>query len=184
MAEAGLTGRVTLVQGSIEAIPLESATFGFVWCRDMLNHVPDLRKGISECARVLEHDGRMLVYHTFATELLEPQEARRLYEPLAVVPENMSQEHVESIFGETGFAILRHDAIGSEWRESWEEGDERVTSKQLLRIARMRRARDRLVAEVGRIPYHVELANCHWGVYQMLGKLCPTMHVLRKPSPA
>jgi hypothetical protein len=23
-----------------------------------------------------------------------------------------------------------------------------------------------------------QLANCHWGVYQMLGKLCPAMYVL------
>ena len=44
----------------------------------------------------------------------------------------------------------------------------------------MRRDRERLLAEIGRIPYEVELADCCRGVYQMLGKLCPTVYRLRK----
>lgn len=182
VAEAGLAERVTVMQGTIEAIPLAAATCDFLWCRDMLNHVSHLRQGIMECARVLRPHGGMLVYHTVATDLLEPQEARRLYEAQAIVPANMSPVNVENAFRDAGLQILSRDAIGSEWREYWEEGEEKTTSNQLLRLARMRRARDWFVTELGRIPYDAELANCHWGVYQMLGKLCPTMYTLRKTA--
>lgn len=184
VARARLRRRIALVRGAIEAVPLMSGTVDFVWCRDMLNHVLDLRRGIRECARVLKRHGRMLVYNTFATDLLEPQEARRLYQPLAVVPENMSPERFERIVGNTGFRIERRDVIDSEWREYWEESGDHVTSKQLLRVARMRRAGDRLAREIGKVPYSVEMANCVWGVYQMLGKLRPAMYVLRKVGAA
>lgn len=180
VTKAKLRRRIALVRGAIETIPLISGTVDFVWCRDMLNHVLDLRGGIGECARVLKPRGRMLVYNTFATELLEPQEARRLYRPLAVVQENMSSEYFEKVIENRGFRIEKRDIIGSEWREYWEESGDHVTSKQLLRVARIRRAGDRLAEEIGKVPYSVEMANCLWGVYQMLGKLRPTMYVLRK----
>ena len=38
------------------------------------------------------------------------------------------------------------------------------------------------IAEHGRDTYECELANCHWGVYQMLEKLCPMMYVLARAS--
>jgi SAM-dependent methyltransferase len=179
IAERGLAGQVRAVEGRIEAIPADAGAFDFIWCRDMLNHVPDLRAGLAECARVLKPAGYMLVYQTFATELLEPQEAARLYPPLAIVPANMATARFETICADVGLSIVERDVIGSEWREHWEEDGTRTTSRQLLWIARMRRDHERLIAELGRDSYECELANCHWGVYQMLGKLCPMMYVLK-----
>ncbi|MEZ4664666.1 MAG: methyltransferase domain-containing protein [Caldilineaceae bacterium] len=49
--EKGLTNRVAIHQGAIEAIPLEAASVDHIWCRDMLNHLPDLRRGLAECRR-------------------------------------------------------------------------------------------------------------------------------------
>jgi hypothetical protein len=72
------------------------------------------------------------------------------------------------------------DVIGSEWREHWEESGAGTTARQLLRIARLRRGREPLVAQFGEALYEAELADCHWGVYQMLGKLCPMCWVLRR----
>jgi ubiquinone/menaquinone biosynthesis C-methylase UbiE len=169
---------VRAVPGRIELIPAETAAFDFVWCRDMLNHVPNLRAGLAECARVLKSGGRMLVYQTFATELLEPIEASRLYTSLAVVAENMSAARFERVAQEVGLAVAERDAIASEWREWWEENGERTTSKQLLYIARLHRNRQKIAGELGRVVYEVELANCLWGVYQMLGKLCPMSYTL------
>ena len=178
IARYGLAERVSAIDGRIEALPAGNREVDYIWCRDVLTHVPDLRAGLAECVRVLQPAGAMLVYMTVATELLEPREAEWLYPPLGVVPANMDSANVEAAFGDVGLQIVRRDAIGSEWREHWEEDGTRTTSKQLLQIARMRRDRERLLAEIGAANYDSELANCHWGVYQMLGKLRPMLYVL------
>ena len=73
------------------------------------------------------------------------------------------------------------DAIGTEWREYAEERT-RPVSRDLLRLARLRRQRDRIVADAGEEIYrHIE-STLHWAVYQFLGKLLPTIYVLRKPA--
>lgn len=60
IAAQNLGERVEVTKGKIEAIPARSVDFDYIWCRDMLNHVPDLRKGLLECARVLRPRGKML----------------------------------------------------------------------------------------------------------------------------
>jgi ubiquinone/menaquinone biosynthesis C-methylase UbiE len=182
IAEAGLEGRVEVIEGRAEALPCASASADLIFCRDVLTHVADLGGAFRECARVLAPGGAMLVFQTFATELLEPAEAERLYAPLCVVPANMSPHHVEAAALAAGFTIEERDIVTSEWREHGEEVGARRTSAQLLRIARMRRGRDAIVAAIGPVAYAIELADCHWGVYQMLGKLCPRVYVLRAPS--
>ena len=181
ISERGLTGRVRSQYGVIAALPVAAESIDYLWCRDVLNHVPDLAAGLRECARVLKAGGQMLVYQTFATELLEPNEADWLYASLAIVAANMSPRFVEQTVTEAGLTIAERDIIGSEWREWWEEHGEHTTARQLLSIARLRRDRERLRQELGRVNYEVELANCHWGVYQMLGKLQPRCYILRKP---
>jgi SAM-dependent methyltransferase len=182
VAEGGLDGAVEVTEGGIEAIPCADASFDFVWCRDMLNHVERLDVGLRECARVLAPGGAMLVFQTFATELLEPREAERLFAPLATVPENMSPDRLEATAARAGLRVAERDVVGSEWREHAEESGAGFASRQLLRIARLRRDRERLIREIGPIAYESELADCHWGVYQMLGKLCPRVYVLRRDA--
>lgn len=180
IAAAGLSRRMRVQVGWIEKIPTEDASVDYIWSRDMLGHVLELSAGLAECYRVLRPGGQMLVYQTFGTELLEPEEAAFLYSTLAVVPDNQSTDFFERTARAVGFAIAEKDAVTSEWREFWEEDGSRNTSKQLLRIARMRRNQDELIPQIGETDYTIELADCLWGVYQMLGKLCPTVYVLEK----
>src|SRR5205823_2814104 len=178
--QAGLSDRVRVEQASIEAIPLPDGSCRLVWCRDMLNLVPHLRQGLRECARVLQPAGTMLVYVTLATNLLEPREARRLYKAFAIVSQNMSRAYLEEAIQHAGLRIRGRDMVDSEWREYWEEHDNPTTTRALLRLARLRRREEQLVAEFGRMVYEMAVADCHWGVYQMLGKLCPTVYLLDK----
>lgn len=181
ISERQLTDRLKVMKGRIEAIPTPPQKFDYIWCRDVLNHVADLRLAMREAYRVLRPGGWMLIYQTFATALLEPPEAARLYLPLAIVPANMSTAYFEEVTRHAGFQLMEKDIIGSEWREAWEEDGTHTTATQLLHLARLRRKRDAYIAALGRTLYEVELANCYWGVYQMLGKLCPTCYLLRKP---
>jgi ubiquinone/menaquinone biosynthesis C-methylase UbiE len=179
VADAGVGERVTVLEAAIESLPLADGSVTHVWCRDVLNHVR-LPEALSECFRVLSPGSRMLVYQTFATELLEPREAERLYAAVAIVPENMSRSHFETTARDAGFAIASVDEIDSEWREHWLETGNSKTVDQLLRAARLRRREPEVVERYGRARYEAALGGSIWGVYQLLGKLCPTVYVLAR----
>ncbi|MFN8441579.1 MAG: class I SAM-dependent methyltransferase [Caldilineaceae bacterium] len=181
IAKFELGDRVSVQQGVVEQLPIEDTSIDFIWCRDVLVHIADLQVAFHECARVLNAGGKMLVYQTFATEMLSTDEAAWLYPRLLVMPQNMSFDAIGQVVEQQGLLISEKDVIGSEWREWWEENGVNTTSKQLLQIARMRRDRANLISKMGEANYEIELANCYWGVYQMLGKLEPTCYVITKP---
>lgn len=173
-----LTDVVEVLQGDIHEMSYPDNRFDFIWCRDVLGHMRDLQQAFKSCARVLKPNGKMLIFEVFATDLLTEKEAKHLWLPLASNPENASHTYFEHAFTAAGFAVIEADVISSEWREYGEETDDKRTSQQLLRIARLRRHRERFVTEFGAKDYAAELANAHYGVYQMLGKLSPVIYSL------
>ena len=178
--EHGLRHRIMTDLGQPEALPVGDGDIDFIWSRDVLNRC-DLPRAMAECHRALRPGGGMLVYQSFATELLEPLEARRLYDVLGLVGEYMSVESFEREARRAKFRIGEVEKIGSEWRELWLEGGDRDLIDDLLRVARMRRTQDQLIARYGKGRYEAVIASSLWGVYQMLGKLCPTVYRLEKP---
>lgn len=177
-----MTYLVSAQQGRIEDLPFEDESINHIWCRDVLNHV-QLEQGLQECARVLKPGGWMLVYQTFAGDDLEPDEAERIYNALAIVPENMTPAAFEAIARDVGLRAELKDVIGSEWRERWIEDGDYGIAQDMLEIARMRRGERELVEQFGRDRYEAELAVRLWGVYQLIGKLLPTAYLVRKPPP-
>jgi ubiquinone/menaquinone biosynthesis C-methylase UbiE len=179
IAEAGLSERVTSCTAAIEALPFGGESVDAIWCHDVLNHV-DLPRGLAECTRVLKPGGPMFVFVTLATDRCEPKEAARLWASMAIVPENMQRDTLEHAFRAAGFEIAARERIDSERRE-WriEKGESDMTSI-LLRLARMRRREEELVRRYGRLLYEATYGSELWGVYQLLGKLCPMEYLLRK----
>lgn len=178
VAAAELGARVEIVHGRMEALPHPDGHFDFVWCRDVVEQLDPLVPALQGVARVLRRDGRMLVYTVFVTDLLAPQEFELLERHLGNVSSNLVERNVEEAFDNAGLAIERKDAIGTEYKEHTEERTQ-SGSRTLLRIARLRRLRGSLIATHGEDIYdHVE-ANLHWEVFQFLGKLRPTVYVLR-----
>ena len=176
---AGVSDRADVFVGVMQDLPFPDEHFDFVWCRDVVEQVDDLDAALREVCRVLSSAGRMLVYTTFATERLAPQEAEMMNRHLGNVPANLVEANVERAFGSAGFAIERKDVIGTEWREHVEERTGTV-SRSLLRLSRLRRQQDELVQRFGRDIYdHVE-ANLHWETFQLLGKLDPTVYTLSR----
>lgn len=169
---------VAVFQGDLHHLPFEDDMFDLVWCRDVLSHMADLHQVFKSCARVLKPGGKMLIYQMFETNLFTDEDANMLWPPTSTVRRNMFQDYFENAFHSAGFSIIEADVLGSEWREYGEETASKTTSKQLLRIARLKRHREHYIAKFGEKDYACELANCHWGVYQMLGKLSPTIYTL------
>ncbi len=179
VARAGLEDRIEIVRGVMQELPYPDDHFDVIWCRDVVEVVEPLELALREAARVLKPGGHMLVYTNFVTDRLEAKEAAMMSRSLVNVPANLIERGVENAFSCAGLTVARKDVIGTEWREYTEERA-RPASQALLRLARLRRQRERIVERFGEDIYdHVE-ANLHWLVYQFLGKLQPTMYVLRK----
>ena len=178
VARHRLGSRLPLLQASIEAIPLRDAAVGFIWCTDVLTLVPDLARALVECARVIRPGAPMLVYQSFATPLLADFEAEEMYARDAIPAANMDAGRFERTAGAAGFRIEWKDELHGEWRETGELVER--TSLALVRLSRMRRDRERIERALGAEMYAHLLSGYQWGVYQMLGKLAPTIYVLRR----
>jgi len=173
-AAAGI--EMTVLEGVIEDLPVEDASVDWIWCRDVLVHT-DVRRGLAECARVLRPGGRMVTYVTLATDLLEPRESALLVDATALVRDSLDAAHVESAAAEAGLTQLQLHRLGGEWRERMIEDGSWDAAQTLLGLSRSRRREVELTDAYGEGAVAAYRGGQLWGVYQMIGKLCPTVYV-------
>ena len=107
---------VRYLTGAGESLPFEDRSFGLVFCCDVLEHVRDLPKVLSEVSRVLKPEG-VFCYDTFNRTWLSHLAAIRIsqdWKPWAFMPPNL---HVWRMFIKPGElkSLLRQN--GLEWRE-------------------------------------------------------------------
>jgi SAM-dependent methyltransferase len=177
VAAAGLERRIDIRRGVMEQIEEPDQSVDVVWCRDVLEVIPDLPAGVAEIARVLKPGGTAVVYTVFATPRLERAEAAT-FQAVGNLQENLERDSVEKAFDDAGLAIVRLEEISTEFRE-YDEERTRPVSDSLLRLARLRRRRDEIVDRFGRDRYELWEASLQWLAYLLLGKLEPVAYVLR-----
>ena len=102
--------------GAGESLPFEDRSFGAVFCCDVLEHVRDLPKVISEISRVLRPGG-VFCYDTFNrtwASRLAAIKIIQVWKPWAFIPPNL---HVWRMFIRPGElkSLLRQN--GLEWKE-------------------------------------------------------------------
>lgn len=181
VSEAGLDRDIDIVRAGIEAMPVDDGGADWIWCRDVLVHV-DLARGFAECARILRPGGHMLAYVTCSTPSLEPGEARALFEVLAIIPESTQPDALERHAAARGLTLVSTTHLDGEWRERMiEEGSWNPTD-DLVRLSRLARRKPELVARFGDARVAAYTASRTWGVYQLLGKLRPTVYVWRRDA--
>ena len=170
VADAGV--EIEVVQAGIEAMPIGDGAADWIWCRDVLVHV-DLARGFAECARILKPGGQMLAYVTCGTDLLEPREAAWLFDAVAVVPESTDPRLIEARAADAGLRLVSKTELGGEWRERMLEDGTWSANDALLQLSRLRRSGAKL--DDPRVA--AAAADKVWGIYQLLGKTCPTVYV-------
>jgi len=181
VAEAGLADQVDVVRAGIEAMPIPDAVADWIWCRDVLVHV-DLAQGFAECARILRPGGRMLAYVTCATESLEPSERGELFNGLAINPESVEPSTIENRATAAGLTLVSNTRLAGEWRERMIEDGSWDPGSDLLHLSRLHRREESLLERHGPARVAAYAAGKRWGVYQLLGKLCPTIYVWRRDA--
>lgn len=170
---------ISFVQGAIRRLPYPTAGADFLWCRDMLVHVRDLGSGLAECARVMKPGAIMLLLTTMGTDLLYDGEASRLFRPIHIVGKNLKRSYFESAIENAGLQISARESIGAEILEYIEERDGRY-SREMLRISRMIRGKDKFAFILGEGRYQMALALYYWSVYIMIGKLADVIYTVRR----
>jgi SAM-dependent methyltransferase len=176
VADADLEGAIEVLEGAVEALPLDDASVDWIWCRDVLVHA-DVRRGLAECTRVLRPGGAVLAYLTLATPRLEPREAEEICRAVAVVPESLDETVVEAAARDAGLTLASVERLGSEWRERMIEDGDWDPAADLLRLARLRRCEAELRERHGAATVEAYAGGKLWGIYQLLGKLRPTVYV-------
>ena len=179
-AAAGPAGRVALVKGDLQALPLADGAFDLVWCRDTLSCLPDCAQAMREFARVLRPGGGVVLYAVFATDRLQPGDRALVVEGLENSAASMDEPTVESAIVAAGLAIDRRERIGSEWSEYRLEHDPSYLTQDLLELARLVRDRDHMEATVGPVWYRRTLAFDLWRLQIVLGRLVPVLYTLVK----
>ena len=170
VAEEGAA--VEVVEAGIESMPIDNDSADWIWCRDVLVHV-DLARGFAECARILKPGGQMLAYVTCSTDALEPREEAWLFDAVAIVPESTDPTVIEMRAADAGLTLHSKTELGGEWRERMLEDGTWSANEALLQLSRMRRSGANL--DDPRVA--ASAADKVWGIYQLLGKTCPTVYV-------
>ena len=178
--EPEVAGRVRIEAGVAQQLSAPDGSVDLIWCRDVLVHVEDLGEAFREFHRVLRPGGHAVVYQMMATDWLEPAEADRLWPPAGIHASSTDPDNFEAALDGAGLKIAQRIVLSSQWRESMEENGMGMTSRQLLHTARLLRGRADFEGRFGVESYEVMLTNCLWGVYQMIGKLCPRVYVLTR----
>ena len=176
---AGLQQRIDIVHGTMDEFGYAPESFDFVWCRDVLEQVDPLGPALAGVRRVMRPGAAMLVFTVVTTPQLRVDERELLRASMGNVEKNLDEHYLLSAFEDAGLVVESRDEIGTEWREFAEERTQPV-SQSLLRLARLRRQQESILAEHGMDIYtHIE-ANLHWELFQFLGKLLPVVYVLRR----
>ena len=177
VVESGLKDRIAIRLGSAEGLVEEPASFNTVWCRDVIEVLPDLATALSEMHRVLRPGGHVIVFTNLLGGPIDAAETAAIHEPLGNVVANLVESDLESAFAGAGFGINIKHIIGTEWREQLEES-EHVVSRSLLRLARLRRTRDQVIERYGHAAYRTTDASLQWEVQQFLGRFVPVIYIL------
>lgn len=176
---AGVLDRVMVLEAVAEDLPLADDSMDFVWCRDVIEVLPDLDRAAAEMTRVLRPGGHLLAYTNVLAGAPDERETREIHEPLGNVVGNLVESQLVATLERHGLSIVQRIDVETEWREHQEEKQGTV-SRDLLRLSRLRRQRDEIVASYGHQAFATAQASLQWTAWQFLGRFRPLVLVLQR----
>lgn len=95
---AGLGGQITIRLGVAEDLADETASIDAIWCRDVIEVLPDLPGALAEMRRVLRPDGYLIAYTNVLRGPVDPVETATIHKPLGNVVANLVEPDLEAAF--------------------------------------------------------------------------------------
>lgn len=176
--DAGLAARLSAELGGIEDYAPEAGSFDLIWCRDVIEVLPDLDGAVARMAALMAPEGVLIAFTNILSGPPDERETQLIHEPLGNVVDNLVESNLTTAFERHGLAVVERIEIGTEWREFLEER-EQIVSRDLLRLARLRRSEERIVAEYGESTFRLFEASTQWATHQFLGRFVPMIYILR-----
>jgi SAM-dependent methyltransferase len=177
----GLEKRISIRRGVAEQLSEATASVDTVWCRDVVEVLPDLAGAFAEMSRVLRRTGHVVLFTNLLNGPVDAVETATIHEPLGNVVANLVEDNLERAVTDAGLQVCARHVVGTQWREHLEEREGSV-SRDLLRLARLRRTADRIIDQYGPNAYATAAASLQWSVHQFLGRFVPVIYVLG-PTP-
>jgi ubiquinone/menaquinone biosynthesis C-methylase UbiE len=110
----GLSGRVQVIQGNVEAVPLADASFDVVLSQEAFLHLPHRDRAIAEAYRVLRPGGCLAFTDWTAHRELSPAERKLLWDGIAV--ERLeSPESYRGLLAAGGFDVRQMEDLTADW---------------------------------------------------------------------
>ena len=91
----------------------------------------------------------------------------------------MDPARTDAAIAAAGLQVEERIDVGSEWGE-WSQERSGAAGRKLLHAARLLRDPERYRAPFGEAAYEIMLADCHWAVYGLIGKLSRHVWVLSR----
>jgi len=140
-----------ICSGRIEQLPIRTQHRFRVVPRHAGSRFAISNCAFGKCCRTLRGGGKMLAWVTVETELMEPGRQSGCM-PSWNRARKCIPAATRGVVFERGICRLKAEKVGSELIEFYEERDGRA-SRELMRIARMRRMREQLIGEWGKLRY-------------------------------
>jgi ubiquinone/menaquinone biosynthesis C-methylase UbiE len=167
---AGLSGSVRFVHGDALAVPFEDASFTLAIAQESFAHIPDKRRLLAECARVLRPAGRLVFSDILQRGNLSAEDQRRLFEGMTFSEIATVDDYAEQLRS-CGMEVVRQVDLSAEW-----------TRILVERLAMYRSLESQTVARLGREHFErYDRAYEHFvGLYRS-GVLAGALIHARKP---
>ena len=135
---AGLSGSVRFVHGDALAMPFEDASFTLVVAQESFAHIPDKRRLLAECARMLRRGGRLVFSDILHRGNLSVEDGQRLFEGMTFSEIATAEEYQQQLRS-CGMEVVRVVDLTEEWTRILVERHAMYRSLESQTVARLGR---------------------------------------------
>jgi sarcosine/dimethylglycine N-methyltransferase len=129
-AEAGLSSKIDVVDGSFDDLPFEAGSFDVVWSQDAILHAPDRKAVLDEVARVLKPGGQFIFTDPMqADDLSDAAALKPIYDRIHL-PDLASFAFYRKELGARGFEEIEIENLTNQLRNHYARVREELLARR------------------------------------------------------